>query len=177
MKSGWKRARLEARKDIESHSEGHETFQNSLPSYFSNNTATRTCSAPSEMAVKSCKNAVIILDESDNESSVRDTATADLNSKPNGKSASKRPSIHIFFGGSVGEQNSPMLGALSNFGNLNVEFMYVKDVKDMDWNPEQFIDWLLQADIHWIPCHPHQGVIFQLRWNVDDLSANLSLAC
>lgn len=81
--------------------------------------------------------------------------------------------LHIFFGGFESEQASPFVGALSQFRNIQVKLVYVKDIKDHLWSPKQLVDWLMQADAHFIPCHPHQGVFEQLRWNCTELALEL----
>jgi hypothetical protein len=34
----------------------------------------------------------------------------------------------------------------------------VGQVKRNGWSPSDLVDWLLDCDIHWIVCHPHQGL-------------------
>lgn len=81
--------------------------------------------------------------------------------------------IRIFFGGFVGEQATPLIGALKFFNAISVEYMYVKDVKESSWGPAELVDWLLGGDVHIIPCHPHQGIALCSGWSCIELGFEL----
>lgn len=106
-------------------------------------------------------------------STVNESCIAGLTQSTAADSNSRLITVRIFFGGFVGEQITPIISALGYFTNLSIEYMYVKDVKDKVWSPRDLVDWLLGADVHIIPCHPHQGIIYQLRWDCDLLKTQL----
>lgn len=86
--------------------------------------------------------------------------------------------IHVFQGGEYANQSIPFLAALTPFqrcGKFNFEivFMTCKLIKEKKWTIKEFIDWLLDCDLHFILTHIHQGVANHLDWNMVDLYHSL----
>ena len=86
--------------------------------------------------------------------------------------------IHAFIGGcecSQGKSLNAIKGRLlALFGDrLTIVILSLKNIKERDWNEEQFIHWLAAADIYLIMCHPHQGT--QRFWNSPKLYALLQV--
>lgn len=59
---------------------------------------------------------------------------------------------------------------------LKFESMNNNDIKENNWSPEQLIDWLLEADIHIILTHVHQGMTClpgRDDWEINAIQTNL----
>jgi len=88
--------------------------------------------------------------------------------------------IHVFGGGEGGWQIGPFAAACREtyfaeyVGDLRFEVMYVSDIKKCNWSPDQFVDWLLEADCHIIITHLHQGIP---QWNIKDILQAMRRLC
>jgi hypothetical protein len=47
---------------------------------------------------------------------------------------------------------------------------YCDDIRTMKWSPDDFVDWLLSSDYHFVLTHVHQGLP---HWSCDDVVAAL----
>ena len=59
---------------------------------------------------------------------------------------------------------------------LESEVLSSDNVKNsLKWTVAQLVDWLLAADIHIVPCHPHEGSIGKTEsWNVENIKAQMA---
>ena len=77
--------------------------------------------------------------------------------------------IRVFGGGESGWQIGPFTRAVAPIlktGRVRCEIMHVKHIKELCWSPSDFIDWLLESDVHFIITHIHQGI---KSWNCEEL--------
>ena len=87
--------------------------------------------------------------------------------------------LHVFTGGKNGYQVEPfsnalaMVRTLSGLKNVHLicEFQNNDQVRKLHWTPNNLVDWLIEADIHFILTHVHQGM---LHWNTADVIVALS---
>jgi hypothetical protein len=71
--------------------------------------------------------------------------------------------IHCYYGG----ENNPQALALAAIrlklcaigvdNYVRLEMKNTDDIKSQHWTEENLVDWLAEADIYLIACHPHQG--------------------
>lgn len=91
--------------------------------------------------------------------------------------------IHVLVGSKEPNGNVQYQPFLNALGKLNlktnyphvrfeVKFLTAEDIRDLGWTPAQTVAWLLEADIHFVLCHVHQG-LDALRWNMKDLEDQL----
>ena len=55
--------------------------------------------------------------------------------------------LHVFIGGREGQQEPPFIGAFNHIPShmVRIERMSVLNVKDLNYTPKMFVDWLLDA--------------------------------
>ena len=56
----------------------------------------------------------------------------------------------------------------------NLETLTHKDVKNRNWGQQEIFQWLIEADIHFIICHMHQGMKQGGEWNCSEYIQNLN---
>ena len=72
--------------------------------------------------------------------------------------------IRCYSGGETNPHWRAFLKAMGNAvaslgeGVFNVEMRSLKDLRESDMTLEQFMTWLLEGDIHFILCYPHEGL-------------------
>jgi len=90
--------------------------------------------------------------------------------------------IRVFTGATMGNQSQVFFPAMAAIQSklitafqqhkveliLNIESMKAEEIRELQWTPSQFIDWLLESDIHFILAHMHQG-LDKLKWNMEEL--------
>jgi hypothetical protein len=83
--------------------------------------------------------------------------------------------IRVFSGGISSHPtfsfNSALQSVISKWSlllDIRSESMTVMGLRESNWSEKQFIDWLLESDIHMVITHPHQGTETFL-WSIDDL--------
>ena len=87
----------------------------------------------------------------------------------------KQLKVRVFLGGKGGQSRASFHTALGliktlHGENINVEILDTDLMKKEGYRftPKQFIDWLLEADIHIIVGHLHQG-LDHLSWDMEEL--------
>ena len=86
--------------------------------------------------------------------------------------------IHVLTGGTNNIQITPFMAAVKELKvrdplmDLIIVYMPCERIRDNKWTPEQTISWLLEADIHMILCHVHQG-LESLKWSMTTLRNEL----
>ena len=81
--------------------------------------------------------------------------------------------VRIFSGGRQSTQSGPFFAALKVYqrrvgaGALRIEVMDTSMLCRFKWTPKQFVDWLLQSNIHFILAHVHQSLLLHnLMWDM-----------
>jgi hypothetical protein len=84
--------------------------------------------------------------------------------------------VHVYCGGKAATQISPFTVAVQNiksllkseFSNVDIVLVYMfsKDLRPVDWTPDDLVSWLKSSDYHFILTHVHQGLDF---WNCADV--------
>lgn len=89
----------------------------------------------------------------------------------------ERPLVRVFQGGLMGLQwQAFSVNLLNKSTELGVDFevISVKDVHEKLWTEDQFVQFFIEADAHFILAHPHQGKgIEALNWNMTRLQSCL----
>jgi len=98
----------------------------------------------------------------------------------------KRPGevlMRMFMGGLSGRLSEPLTKArdlaIGHFAkknvNLNIEYVYQNDMKTkLGWSPTDCMDWILEADAHWMGAHFSEASIGKTRsWTVPNCLSNL----
>jgi hypothetical protein len=91
------------------------------------------------------------------------------------KRSGNRLTIHVFSGGKSSIQSIPFTSAVgrSNVSDVcHITEFSCKDVKDRNMTEKDFVDWLLESDVHFILSHVHQG-LKQLAWHMVTLEMQL----
>jgi hypothetical protein len=81
--------------------------------------------------------------------------------------------LHVYAGGESGNMIGPFMTALALTGLLHtgmvaVEYKFKKDFNLLE--PKDLIDWLVEADVHFLLTHPLQAMTF---WHCSDLFKEL----
>ena len=84
--------------------------------------------------------------------------------------------VHVYCGGIAATQVSPFTVAVQNiksllksqFSDVTIVLVYkfCKDLRPLDWTPDDLVSWLESSDYHFILTHVHQGLEF---WNCADV--------
>jgi hypothetical protein len=81
--------------------------------------------------------------------------------------------VRVFSGGRQSTQSGPFFAALKGFQRrvgaraLRIEVMDTSMLCRFKWAPKQFVDWLLQSNIHFILAHVHQSLLLHnLMWDM-----------
>ena len=97
--------------------------------------------------------------------------------------------IHLFIGGQLGQQQTPLSVALGEvkkeiLKSRGINIVYDTLTNDLvkykhHWTCTELITWLLSADIHLLPTHLHQGMLGlgglegEGSWNIPNILRNL----
>lgn len=82
--------------------------------------------------------------------------------------------VRVFVGGYDSEQDIPFYAAVNSLGGsfnprkFDFQYKFIKDVGDQQWGARDLVNWLLASHVHFIICHPHQG-LEDMCWYMDDL--------
>lgn len=83
-----------------------------------------------------------------------------------------------YSGGEKSEQTQPFQSAVAEVmhmypeDSLHVEIMPIKVLRESEWTPKQLVTWLLEAHIHFIICHPHDGTV-TFQWPAEELYSEM----
>ena len=68
--------------------------------------------------------------------------------------------VRCYCGGYDQAEERAILGAISDLqlGNIDLQRLYIADMRKKHFTVDMFVDWLRQSDIHIIVCYPHEGM-------------------
>jgi len=76
--------------------------------------------------------------------------------------------IHIYCGGDLGNQLIHLTNAVKQFNAINEDYklaveilnniQFTKFYFEKQWGIKDLVNWLLASHIHFVTCHPHQGL-------------------
>jgi len=86
-----------------------------------------------------------------------------------------RKCLRVFTGGKDSIQSGPFLHAIneirkkwSSTVDIHVEKLNTQELCANKWQPDQFVDWLLQSHVHFILGHVHQSLLnHNLLWDME----------
>jgi hypothetical protein len=88
--------------------------------------------------------------------------------------------LHVYLGGRSNTQVGPFAVAVEeamqllltqgSFLRIVTDIKYCDDIRSLGWTPDDFVNWLLSSDYHFVLAYVHQGLP---HWNCDEVVAAL----
>jgi hypothetical protein len=89
--------------------------------------------------------------------------------------------LHVYLGGRSNTQVGPfavaveeamqLLSTQGSFLRIVTDIKYCDDIRSLGWTPDDFADWMLSSDYHFVLTHVHQGL---KHWNCEEVVSSLS---